>query len=71
MNTNDKGTLKTLWDMRHLTVDEFLKKLSANPELKLLLTVVGGWFVLRWVIGLWIGVHVIYFIYRIFNLVLN
>lgn len=71
MNTNDKGTLKALWDMRHLTVDECLKKLSTHPDLKFLLTAVGGWFLLRWLMGLWIGVHVLYFVFRIFNLVLG
>lgn len=71
MNQDDKATFKTLWDMRHLTVDEFLKKISAHPDLKFLLTSVGVWFVLRYVIGLWIGAHVLYFVYRIFNLVLG
>jgi hypothetical protein len=71
MNQNDRGTLKKLWDMRNLSVDEFLQKISIHPDLKFLLTTVGAWFLLRWIIGIWIGAHVIYFIYRIFNLVLG
>jgi len=71
MNQDDKGKLKTLWDMRHLTVDEFVSKISVHPDLKFLLTTVGAWFLLRCVIGIWIGAHVIYFVYRIFNIVLS
>lgn len=72
MNQIDKATVKvkTLWNMRNLTVDEFLELLSKHPDLKFLLTTVGAWFLLRSVIGIWIGVHVLYFVYRIFNLVI-
>lgn len=70
MNKNIKEKLNRLWEMRNVTVEEFLEILSKNSDLKFLLTTVGMWFLLRWVIGLWIGVHAIYFVYRIFNLVL-
>jgi hypothetical protein len=70
MNQKDKGTLKALWGMRHLSVDECLAKITAHPDLQFLLTTVGIWFLLRLVVGVWIGAHVLYFIYRIFHLVL-
>ena len=66
-----KETFKLLWEMRHLTVDEFFSKIAVHPDLKFLLTTVGAWFLLRCVIGIWIGAHVIYFICRIFSLVLS
>jgi len=71
MNQKDKGTLKVLWEMRHLSVDEALTKIAAHPDLKFLLTTVGAWFLLRLVVGVWIGAHVIYYLYRIFHLVLD
>ena len=71
MTQNDKATLKKLWTLRNLTVNEFLEKISTQDDLKFLLTTVGIWFLLRWVISIWIGIHVLYFSYRIFNVVLN
>jgi hypothetical protein len=71
MNQNDKGTLKALWEMRHLTVDECLAKVSTHPDLKFLLTTMGAWFLLKLIMSVWIGAHVIYYVYRIFNLVLG
>lgn len=71
MEHNNKGTLQKIWNMRHLTVDECLNKISGEPDLKFLLTTVGAWFLLRWIIGVWIGAHAIYFVYRMFNLVLG
>ncbi len=71
MNESNKNRLKDLWDLRHLTVNEFLSKIASHPDLKFLLTSVGIWFLVRWLIGLWIGGHVIYFVCRIFNVVFN
>ncbi len=68
MKQEEKGTLKTLWEMRQLTIEECLIKISNHPDLKFLLTTAGIWFLLRWIIGIWIGGHVIYFVYRIFNM---
>lgn len=71
MNQSGKGKLQRLLELRELTVDELMQKLSERPALKFVLTTAGIWFLFRWAIGLWIGVHVIYLIYHIFDLVLN
>jgi hypothetical protein len=70
MNCNDKRTLKKWWSMRNLSVEECFKKISESPQLKFLLSAAGVWLLFRIFIGLWLGVQVTYFIYRIFNLVL-
>lgn len=57
--------------MRHLTLKECFAKISAHPDLKFLLTAAGIWFCVKWILGLWIAGHVIYFVIRIFNLVLT
>jgi len=71
MNQNDKGTLKQLWERRNMSVEDFFKSIVAHPDLKFLLTTVGVWYVLRCIVGIWIGAHVIYFVCRIFNVVLG
>ena len=70
MSESKKLNLKELWEMRNLSVGDFLAALNQYPALKYFLTTAGIWFVLRLFIGLWIGVHAIYLVYRIFNLVL-
>ncbi|RDI41125.1 hypothetical protein AQULUS_24140 (plasmid) [Aquicella lusitana] len=70
MKQEKKGILKTIWEMRHLTVEECLSTISNNSDLKFLVTTVGIWFLLRWFIGIWIGAHLIYFFYRLFILVM-
>jgi hypothetical protein len=71
MNENHKELLKSLWDLRHLTVKEALAKIGGDPNLKFLLTGAGVWFLLRLLLVSWIAGHIIYFIGRIFNLVLG
>lgn len=71
MSELEKNKLLILWEMRKLTANEALDKISKNKDLKFLLTTAGIWFLLRLSIGIWIGVHVIYFLYRIFNVVLG
>ena len=70
MKQNSKETFKALWEMRQLTVDECLKKISTDSALKFLVTAAGAWFLFRQLIGMWIGAHLLYFIYRVFHLVL-
>jgi hypothetical protein len=65
-----KELLKILWDLRHLTLKECLEKISTDPDLKFLLTATSIWLLVKWILGLWIAVHVIYFVTRVFNLVL-
>ena len=69
MNQENQNKIKLLWEMRHLTVDECLKKIANTPGLKFLLTSVGLWFLVKCLLRLWVGAHVIYIVYRIFNLV--
>lgn len=71
MSELEKNKLSMLWEMRNLTINQAKQKISENADLKFLLTTAGIWFLLQWIIGLWIGVHVIYFVIRIFNLVLS
>lgn len=68
---NNKSKLSDLWEMRNLSVDEVIKKISQNHDLKFLLTAAGIWLMARWLIGLWIAGHVVYFVYRIFTMVLH
>lgn len=70
MSILEKGTLKKLWDLRNLSVNESIEVIAKHPNLQFLLTTAGLWFLVRWLIALWIGGHVLYFVYRIFNLVL-
>lgn len=71
MKKISKKNIKDLWGMRHLTIRDFIKKLSAYPDLKFLLTVVGIWWFLGTVITVTIGLNVIYYFYRLFYLVLS
>lgn len=70
-NKDHKKILKTIWDMRHLTLEEALKKISGSPSLQFLLTSMGAWLLLRWVMAIWISVHVVYLVCRIFKMVLG
>jgi hypothetical protein len=69
MKKDDVGSLKSLWEMRHLSVEDCLKNISTNPDLKFLLGAMGVWFFVRLLLVTWIGAHVIYFVYRIFSMV--
>lgn len=71
MNQDKKEIFGKIWEMRRLTVREFLSNITDHPDLGFLLTTAGIWFVLRLVIGIWIATHVIYFVCRVFNLVMD
>lgn len=71
MSESIKSKLQKLWDMRNISVDDFLGLVANHPNLKFFLTTAGAWLLLQWTIGIWIGAHALYFAYRIFNLVLN
>lgn len=71
MGKISKKSLKDLWGMRHLTIKDFINRLSAYPDLKFFLTAVGIWWFARTVITVTIGLNVIYYICRLFNLVLG
>lgn len=71
MKKEDASTLKALWEMRNLSVKECINKISNNSDLKFLLSAVGIWFFVRLLLTIWIVSHVIYFVGRIFNMVLS
>lgn len=71
MKNENAKPLKALWEMRHLTVEECIKKISETADLKFLLSAMGVWFFVRLLLTIWIVSHVFYFTYRIFNMVLS
>ena len=71
MNSTMREKIKVIWGMHGLTVDEIYTKISNHPDFKFLLTSAGIWLLVRWMMALWIGFHAIYFVSRIFILVLH
>lgn len=71
MNQNQKDIVKKLWKMKNLTVEKFLLEITDHPDLKFLVTKAGVLLLLRLVIGILIGTHLIYFFCRMFNLVMG
>jgi hypothetical protein len=71
MNQSNKPKVRLIWEMRNLSVNELIDKVSKHTDLKYFLTVAGILFLLRWLLVLWIGAHVMYLVYRIFNMVIG
>jgi hypothetical protein len=71
MQKLNRNTFDEIWKMRHLTVREFLSELSKHPELTFLLKIVGMWWLIGAILTVTIGMNVIYFVCRIFSLVLS
>ncbi len=63
--------LSDIWKMRHLTVGDFLSEISQHPDLKFLITAVGALWVMSTVVAITLGANVIYYVCRIFRLVLG
>lgn len=55
---------KSLWDYRHLTVEDALEKISRISSLKFLLTSVGIWVLVREIIIISILVQLLYWFCR-------
>jgi len=66
----NNSVLSKLWEMRHRSVNECLEAIRQQPDLQFLLTSAGIWFFIRFLIGITITVNVLYFVYRVFQLVL-
>jgi hypothetical protein len=71
MENDNRINLSNIWEMRNLTVKDFFEKLSKNPEMKFLITTAGIWWLTRMLVAVTIGANVIYYVFRIFNLVLG
>lgn len=71
MKKINRDNLSDIWKMRHLTVEDFLSEISKNPDLKFLLTAVGALWIMSTVVALTIGANVIYYLCRVFRLVLG
>ena len=71
MKKINRDNLSDIWRMRHLTVEDFLSEISKHPDLKFLLTAVGALWIMSTVVALTIGANVIYYLCRIFRLVLG
>lgn len=54
-----------LWNIRHITVKDFLQHLGKSPGLKLILGSLGFWALLRLFIKVSIGLHLIAFLLRL------
>lgn len=65
----DEGRLNELWGMRNLTVDECIAAIAKHPGLKFLLTSVGIWYLLRWLIGVSVSIHLINSLWHLFRIV--
>lgn len=59
-----------LWEMRNLSVKDFFEIVSNHPDLKFLLTAAGIWWLIRFALAITIAGNVIYYVIRIFNLIL-
>jgi len=62
--------ISNLWDMRNLSLKEFFENISKHPDLKFLLTAAGLWWLIKLALAVTIAGNVIYYVIRIFNLVL-
>jgi len=62
---------KTLWSLKNITVKELLETIQKNEALKWAIGFGGLWFVMREMLGLIIGYHVLKLVVRIFALVLS
>ncbi|MHB1948318.1 MAG: hypothetical protein ACYCQI_09420 [Gammaproteobacteria bacterium] len=71
MKKINRNQLNEMWDMRNLTVKEFFENLSKHPDLKFLLTAAGIWWLTKFALAITIAGNVIYYVIRIFNLVLG
>ncbi len=71
MKKISRSNLSDIWGMRNFTVKEFLEVLSKHPDLKFLLTAVGFWWVISAIVAITIGANVIYYLFRVFKLVLG
>lgn len=69
MRTNNRSILSDLWKMRQLSISECLSEIENNSDLKFLLTVAGCWWVLRLVFTLTVTANIIYYLCRLFKLV--
>lgn len=71
MNEDKNEVVKDLWEMRHLSVEEFIKNLSNHPDLKFLITTAGVWFVAKMFFCMLLLGNLIYFVYQVFSIVLS
>ena len=71
MNKFNRNNLKDIWNMRDLTVRDFFAELSKHPDLKFLITAAGFWWLTRFIVAITIGANVIYYVFRIFRLVIG
>lgn len=71
MKKVNRDHLKEMWGMKNFTVKEFFQNLAKHPELKFLLTAAGIWWLTKFSLAITIGINVIYYVYRIFNLVVG
>lgn len=71
MERKNKFIFKKLWDMRELSVDESLKQIALDPDLKFFLTTAGLWLLIRVFLFILIAVHFIYFFHHLIHYVLG
>lgn len=71
MGKLNRNHLNDLWQMRNLTVGDFIDGISKNPNLRFLITAVGFWWMARLVLAITIGANVVYYLLRISRLVLG
>lgn len=71
MKKINRNELNAIWKMRHLTVREFLIEIKSYPNFQFLVKAFG----IMWLLGiaatLTVGINVMIYVYRIFNLVLG
>ena len=70
MSKLKRKEMSNLWEMRNLSLKEFFENVSNHPDLKFLLTAAGIWWLIRFALVITIAGNVIYYVIRIFNLVL-
>lgn len=71
MKKINRNHVNEMWKMKNLTVKELFSNLSKHPDLKFLLTAAGIWWLTKLLLFITLAGNVVYYIIRIFNLVLG
>jgi hypothetical protein len=66
-----RNNLSDIWNMRNLSVKNVLTEISKHPDLKFFITAAGFWWFTCSVVAITISANVIYYVFRIFRLVLG
>lgn len=67
----NRNNVTEMWNMRNMSVRDFIEGIKKHPDLKFFISVVGFWWLMRTAFVITIVANVIYYLLRIFDLVLG